>query len=201
MHSSSGRRSDNHGSSPNCRVPHISLLDGAWRWPTHRTILGAPFMTVSSSWVGSEVPFLFMGERPGKTHLSRTIEARIRWSSLGNSRSAATNLKPDCAGLVKYVCACALSQHDRKALRAGTKPLRRHHRSGRPQAEPRWRSPPATHPDALPRTAPRRNHPCLLRITETRMTSEGYDAFEDPYCYPGTPVLINRLDIRRVAHP
>ena len=28
------------------------------------------------------------------------------------------------------------------------------------------------------------------------MTSEGYDAFEDPYCYPGTSVLQNRLDIR-----
>jgi cell filamentation protein len=31
------------------------------------------------------------------------------------------------------------------------------------------------------------------------MTSEGYDAFEDPYCYPGTSVLINRLDIRDQA--
>jgi cell filamentation protein len=31
------------------------------------------------------------------------------------------------------------------------------------------------------------------------MTSEGYDAFEDLYCYPGTPVLINRLDIRDQA--
>ncbi len=28
------------------------------------------------------------------------------------------------------------------------------------------------------------------------MNSEGYDAFEDPYCYPGTSVLRNRLDIR-----
>src|SRR5260370_41139265 len=28
------------------------------------------------------------------------------------------------------------------------------------------------------------------------MSSEGYDAFDDPYCYPGTTVLRNRLDIR-----
>jgi cell filamentation protein len=31
------------------------------------------------------------------------------------------------------------------------------------------------------------------------MNSEGYDAFEDPYCYPGTSVLRNRLDIRGQA--
>lgn len=31
------------------------------------------------------------------------------------------------------------------------------------------------------------------------MTSEGYDAFEDPYCYPGTSVLQNRLDIQDQA--
>jgi cell filamentation protein len=31
------------------------------------------------------------------------------------------------------------------------------------------------------------------------MNSEGYDAFEDPYCYPGTSVLRNRLDIRDQA--
>lgn len=28
------------------------------------------------------------------------------------------------------------------------------------------------------------------------MTPEGYDAFDDPYAYPGTSVLRNRLDIR-----
>lgn len=28
------------------------------------------------------------------------------------------------------------------------------------------------------------------------MIQEGYDAFDDPYSYPGTTVLINRLDIR-----
>jgi cell filamentation protein len=28
------------------------------------------------------------------------------------------------------------------------------------------------------------------------MSLEGYDAFEDPYCYPGVSVLRNRLDIR-----
>lgn len=27
------------------------------------------------------------------------------------------------------------------------------------------------------------------------MTFEGYDAFEDPYAYPGTSVLRNLLDI------
>jgi cell filamentation protein len=31
------------------------------------------------------------------------------------------------------------------------------------------------------------------------MSPEGYDAFEDPYCYPGTSVLRNRLDIRDQA--
>ena len=31
------------------------------------------------------------------------------------------------------------------------------------------------------------------------MTSEGYDAFEDPYCYPGTSVLRNLIDIRDQA--
>jgi cell filamentation protein len=31
------------------------------------------------------------------------------------------------------------------------------------------------------------------------MSLEGYDAFEDPYCYPGTSVLRNRLDIREQA--
>ena len=28
------------------------------------------------------------------------------------------------------------------------------------------------------------------------MSPEGYDAFEDPYCYPRTSVLRNRLDLR-----
>ena len=31
------------------------------------------------------------------------------------------------------------------------------------------------------------------------MTFEGYDAFEDPYAYPGTSVLRNRLGIRDQA--
>ena len=31
------------------------------------------------------------------------------------------------------------------------------------------------------------------------MISEGYDAFEDLYCYPGTSVLRNRLDIQDQA--
>jgi cell filamentation protein len=29
--------------------------------------------------------------------------------------------------------------------------------------------------------------------------TQGYDAFDDPYAYPGTPVLRNRLDIRDAA--
>jgi hypothetical protein len=32
------------------------------------------------------------------------------------------------------------------------------------------------------------------------MSPEGYDAFEDPYCYPGTSVLRNRLDLRDQAN-
>jgi hypothetical protein len=31
------------------------------------------------------------------------------------------------------------------------------------------------------------------------MTFEGYDAFDDPYAYPGTNVLKNLLDIRDQA--
>ena len=31
------------------------------------------------------------------------------------------------------------------------------------------------------------------------MSPEGYHAFEDPYCYPGTSVLRNCLDIRDQA--
>lgn len=31
------------------------------------------------------------------------------------------------------------------------------------------------------------------------MSSEAYDAFEDPYAYPGTAVLKNRLNIRKEA--
>ena len=31
------------------------------------------------------------------------------------------------------------------------------------------------------------------------MSPEGYDAFEDPYCYPGASVLRNRLEIHNQA--
>jgi GH24 family phage-related lysozyme (muramidase) len=30
------------------------------------------------------------------------------------------------------------------------------------------------------------------------MSPEGYDAFEDPYCYPGTSVLRNRLNAQNL---
>jgi cell filamentation protein len=36
-------------------------------------------------------------------------------------------------------------------------------------------------------------------LREAQMISEGYDAFDDPYAYPGEAVLRNRLDIRDAA--